>query len=159
VRKYTLTPLIQVREAVADQAKRDLGEQIAARTEAERTLAERIRDEHAHRSHTEAIRHAEQMRLQTGALRAADMLHMQAYVDRAALEQRTLEEVRQTAEQALVAQRATEDAARVSLAQRQADLDLVRRHRERWDAEQKAAILAADDENAAEAFQGRRPRP
>jgi hypothetical protein len=154
-RKYPLDALARVRGARVDAASRSLAVATRAREEAaaKRLGAQAKKD--GHEQGVRATKATERTALEDGTLHAGDLARADAWGLRAALEGQALAA---TLEQARAGESKAAEAhakARRETAERSAEERVVARHREAWDAARRAAVDAADEEAAAEAW---RPR-
>ena len=154
--KYPLEPLLEHRERRVDDATAELGDAVRAREAAE---AAKARAEAARREEEERaarLRAAEAALLAQGELRAVDLARAQAWEH---AEQRTIEELagaeRRATEHAGTA-RATEDEARIELAKKKADRDVVAKDEARFLDKQRRDREAREEEAAEEAWGGGR---
>ena len=153
--RYPLEPLIALREEAVDAAVRGLARAVRERELAEqrREGAERAHDLHAQTSET--ARASENTALERGELRASDLAAARAWEARVAAESDALKGQVRGATGAESSARDAERGAGEAVATRQADAQVVEKHRERWaDGLQKRAA-AKEEEEAAEA---RRPQ-
>ncbi len=154
--KYPLEPLLEHRERGVDAATAELGDAVRAREAAEKAkaLAEAARREEEDRA--AQVRAAEAALLARGELRAVDLARAQAWEH---AEQRTLEELgaaeRRAAEHAGHALTA-EERARMDLAQKKADRDVVAKDEARFVDRQRREREAREEEAAEEAWGGGR---
>ncbi len=151
-KKYPLDPLVRVRAKQVDDAARLLAEATRAREEAERRRAAAAEREEEARRAAASLRDAERGALERGELTVADLMRGDAWAVRVKDEHAELG--RRTEDSAAKARQATagESVARVEVAGRKADAELVERHRGRWAEGERKADEARDEEAAAEAW-------
>lgn len=154
--KYPLEPLLEHRERHVESATAELGDAVRAREAAEQAKA---RAEAARRQEEERaakLRAAEASLLAQGELRAVDLARAQAWEH---AEQRTIEELaaaeRRAAESAGAA-RSAEEEARIELARKKADHDVVAKDQARFVDRQRRDREAREEEAAEEAWGGGR---
>lgn len=154
--KYPLEPLLEHRERRVEDATAELGDAVRAREAAE---AAKMRAEAARREEEERaakLRAAEASLLAEGGLRVVDLARAQAWEH---AEQRTIDELataeRRAAEHAGSA-RTAEEQARVELAQKKADRDVVAKDEARFVDKQRREREAREEEAAEEAWGGGR---
>lgn len=154
--KYPLKPLLEQRERSVDDATAELGGAVRAReaADAARMRAETVRRDAAERD--ERVRRLESERLARGELRAADLAHAQAWEIGARAQMQKLEHAVDAASQSADRARGDEHAARMQLAQKMADRDVVAKDKARFDDRLKKSALAAEEEAAEEAHRGGR---
>jgi hypothetical protein len=154
--KYPLEPLLGHRERKVDDATVELGAAIAQREAAE---AARLRAERARREAEEraaAIRADEAARLAKGELRAVDLARKEAWEVAVAAQMSDLTRDVAKAEREAASAHEGEASARAELARTKADRDVVAKDKGRFVDAQRRAAEAADEENAGEAWRGRR---
>jgi hypothetical protein len=149
--KYPRKSVLEHRERRAEDATRDLSRAVNEREHAEHeeSAAEHAREEAA--AEAERAREEERAALARGELTAADLASQGAWEVRLAAEARALEtRVRETQSQAEAA-REQERAAVLELSNRKADVDVLTKDRERFEAAQRKSAEAREEEAAAEA--------
>jgi hypothetical protein len=154
--KYPLEPLAAVRETAVKSATADLAGAIRRREDASsaRHTAEAKRDAHARAA--AKVREGELAALGNGRLRAADLARADAWGVRVSAERAALGSAVERAATAETGARQEEASAQVRLGERHADARVVDVHRERWEAEQRRALEAREEEASAEAWRPKR---
>ncbi|MCL2778631.1 MAG: hypothetical protein FWD73_11555 [Polyangiaceae bacterium] len=152
--KYTLEPLLQHRGRKVDDAKTELGSAVRNRESAAaaKARAEQIRVEAEARA--TATRAAEAERLGRGELRAVDLVRAHGWEHAVQAEKVTLEHAVDEAEEHLDQARNKETHARVGLAQKMADRDVVVKDKDRFMSRVRRKVEAAEEEAAEEAWGG-----
>jgi hypothetical protein len=150
--KYTLEGLEKLRDGQVDEAKKKLADALRAREAAttKRQVAEQKNE--AHQRAADRVRQAERVALEEGSLRARDLalqssweIGVRTEADRLALEVSKRKEEEQQATQ-------REAEARVSVALKKADAEVVHKDHERFDARVRKAEEAKEEEAAEEAW-------
>ncbi|MBX3203495.1 MAG: hypothetical protein KF764_00440 [Labilithrix sp.] len=152
--KYPLKPLLEHRERKVDDATAELGDAVRAReaADAARARAEATRrDAEERASH---VRAEEAERLGRGELSVADLARGQAWEIGASAQIRRLTEAVEVAEQDVAEARDGEASARVDLARKMADRDVVVKDEARFVDGLRKRALAAEEEAAEEARRG-----
>jgi flagellar biosynthesis chaperone FliJ len=152
--KYTLEPLLQHRGRKVDDAKTELGSAVRNRESAAaaQVRAEQIRIEAEERA--AATRAAEAKHLDRGELRAVDLMRAHGWEHAVQAEKVTLEHAVDQAEEHLDQARDKETHARVDLAQKMADRDVVVKDKDRFMSRVRRNVEAAEEEAAEEAWGG-----
>jgi hypothetical protein len=153
--KYPLESLARVRAEQADAAARELAA-AARRAEAAASAcvdARRTLDEHTRE--IARVDEAERAALAQGGLRAADLARATEWGRGVEIAREHHQRALEQATEADARARSDEDAARVLVAARQAEAELVARHRGRWEQERRAEEEARDEEAASEAWRAR----
>jgi hypothetical protein len=156
--KYPLKPLLDHREHTALRATEELGRAVRGRetAEAEQERAEeRVRDAKAH---VDDVRREEADRLARGELRAVDLSRAEAWALAANAQLEGLARAEALATERVGEAQAAETLARAELAQRSAERDVVAKDEERFVAREKARVLAAEEDAAADVVASRRGR-
>ncbi len=150
--KYSLDPLVRLRDAHVDDQAEALARAARAREEAEaaRMRADEERKRAAEAAATRRAREAEA--LARGELKVADLVRANAWEHRVASDDAALREKVARAAEAEAAARTTEGDARVELGRRKVDADVVHEHEARWKAEEQRAAEAREEEAAEEAW-------
>ncbi len=155
-RQYTLEPLVELRDQQVDTAAVELAGAIAQREQAERVRREAEEARAAHEAAARQVRAAEAEALARGELCVSDLAGAGAW------------ELRVTAESAAMGSavdraRGTEDRAhdgerlaRGEVAARQADADIVAKHRARWADGERRRSEAKEEEAASEIWRPKR---
>jgi hypothetical protein len=149
--KYPRKSVLEHRERLADDATRGLSRAVAERERAdhEKQTAEDARRRAAEEA--ERARREEGDALARGELKAADLASQGAWEVRVAAEARAMDaRVAESASKADAA-RDEERAAARELGNRKADVDVLVKDRERYEAAQKKRAEAREEEAAAEA--------
>jgi hypothetical protein len=154
--KYPLEPLREHRDRKVDAATAQLGDAVRAR-ESAADAKRRAEQERADvRARAAAVRADEAQRLASGTLQVADLARAQAWEHGASAELDDLGRAIARADSNLGAACAAEIAARVDLAQKKADLDVVAKDEARFTLGVRRAREASEEEAADEAFAARR---
>ena len=154
--KYPLKPLLEHRERKVDDATAELGGAVRAREDADaaRARAEVQRREAEERA--ARVRAEEAERLDRGELSVADLARGQAWEVGARAQIGRLTAAVEVAEARVDEARSEEAEARVELARKMADRDVVAKDHARFEDRRKKQGLAAEEEAAEEAFRGGR---
>jgi hypothetical protein len=155
-KKYPLEPLSELRAQKVEDAARELAAKVAAREQAARRRADAERAAAAHEQAVAAARAEARAALERGELRAADLAREGAWDVRVREERAELERRIRDARAAETAAEGAEASARRAVAAREADAKVVERHRDRHDARERASVLAAEEEDADDAFSGQK---
>jgi hypothetical protein len=152
--KYPLKPLLEHRERKVDAATAELADAVRSRevADAARARAELERREAEERA--AQLRAEEAERLARGELRAADLARAQAWEVSARSQIGQLTRAVELAEQKVEEARGEEAEARVDLARKMADRDVVAKDDARFEDRVKKRALSAEEEAAEEAFRG-----
>ena len=151
-RRYPLDPLARVREIKVDDAARALAEAVRAREEAALRLAQATRRKEDAEAEARALREGEQGALERGELTVADLMRADAWGTRVKAEQTELVRREDEAATREDAAQGDESRARVNVAERKADAELVERDRVRWVDGERRRADAKDEEAAADAW-------
>jgi hypothetical protein len=151
-KKYPLDPLARVRAMKVDDAARALAESTRLREEAERKRAEAERRVIAAEDAARVVRDAERDALDRGELTVADLMRGDAWGFRVREEQAELERRAADSLEREGAAKDGEDGARVVVAERKADAEIVERDRSRWADGERRRAEAKDEEAAADAW-------
>lgn len=154
--KYPLKPLLDHRERAVDSKTAELGGAIRARESAADAKDRAKVSQDAAEAAAAKVRFDEAARLANGELRAGDLARGQAWEIGAQRELAAHAKNVATANEKLTAAKTGESAARSSLANAMADRDVVAKDEARFDAKAKAKALAAEEEQAEEAYRGKR---
>lgn len=154
--KYPLKPLLEHRERMVDDATAELGGAVRAREAADASRARAEAERRAAEERAARVRAEEADRLARGELRAADLARGQAWEIGASAEIGQLTRAVEVAEQKVERARGDEVEARVVLARKMADRDVVVKDEARFADRLKKRGLAAEEEAAEEAFRGGR---
>ena len=154
--KYPLKPLLEHRERKVDDATAELGGAVRARETADAGRARAETERRAAEERAARVRAEEAERLARGELRAADSARGQAWEIGASAEIGQLTRAVEVAEQKVEQARGDEAEARVELARKMADCDVVVKDEARFADRLKNRALAAEEEAAEEAFRGGR---
>lgn len=154
--KYPLKPLREHRERQVDDATAELGAAVRARAAADaaRTRA-RIAQNQAEDS-AARVKADETERLARGESSVADLARAQAWEFGARAQIDQLTRAVHAAEEKLEGARGEETEARLELARKMADRDVVVKDEGRFEDRLRKRALAAEEEAAEEAFRGGR---
>lgn len=154
--KYPLKPLLEHRERAASDRTVELGGAVRTRESADATKAraEAVQEEATRAA--AAVRASEAALLEQGELRAGDLARGQAWEIGAQARITDLARAVDVAERRADDARAAEDGARSGLATALADRDVVAKDESRFAARIQKKALAAEEEQAEEAFRGGR---
>lgn len=154
--RYPLEPLAEVRARKVEGAVQGLAKAVAQRERAaeQRQQSEQRRD--AHDTHAARVSEAERGSLERGELRAADLARAHAWQLRAAAERAALAAEVERAHGVEADAVKGEGTARLQVAERRADADVVEKDRARWTAEGRKRAEAKEEEAMAEAFRPKR---
>lgn len=153
--KYPLEPLLQDRRRKVDGAAEELGDSIRAREAAEARRASAEAAQARAVAEAAQVRAAEAERLLAGQLRAADLAHGAAWAVASAAEIAQLDAKTERAASGERDARSAEDAARLALAERMAERDVVAKDEERFVERTRKKALSAEEEAAEEVMQAR----
>jgi hypothetical protein len=154
--KYPLAALEAMRAHEVDLAARALSEAVAAREAASRGRARAAQAAEAHEAAARAAREAHQAALARGELRAVDLLQADAWEAGVRAEGAALARELSAAVERERAAEGREATARGEAAAREADDELVARHRARFEAGVAAAARAREEDDAETAFLGQK---
>jgi hypothetical protein len=154
--RYPLEPLADLRARKVEGAVQGLANAVAERERAEQQRLAREQARAAQEASTARIAQEERDSLERGGLHAADLARAHAFQLRSEAEHAALTSAVDEAREAEAGAVKGEGQARVQVAERRADADVVDKDRARWtDAERKRAD-AKEEEAMAEAFRPRR---
>lgn len=154
--KYPLKPLLEHRGRQVDDATTELGHAVRARESADAARARAEIERRGAEERAARVRAEEAERLARGELSVADLARGQAWEVGARSEIGQLTRVVELAEQKVEEARDGEAGARVELARKMADRDVVVKDESRFVDRVKRHALAAEEEAAEEAGGGRR---
>jgi hypothetical protein len=154
--KYPLQVLKDVREQQADVAAAELALAVRAREQAEQGLRTREHDECRHADEVLAVHENEQLRLAARGIRIADLAMADAFDVRATEQAAVLALAREESAAKCAVQQVEEAQARAELAAKQAALQVIEQDQDKWRAEAARVVQAVEEEDALEAFTGRR---
>lgn len=152
--KYPLQPLLEHRERAVDDRTAELGGAVRAREHAERAKAQAAASQDAAEAAAAGVRKAEAELLAEGALSVADLARGQAWEIGAQARIADLARATATAGEKARAASTAERAARGQLAQAMADRDVVTKDEARFKERLVKKQLAAEEEQAEEAYRG-----
>ncbi|MBX3226138.1 MAG: hypothetical protein KIT84_28805 [Labilithrix sp.] len=150
--KYPLKPLLEHRERAARDRTAELGGAVRARETAELAKERAEATKREAESADAAVRAEEADLLDQGELRAVDLARGQAWEIGAQARLADLTRTVDVAGRRAVEARTAEDGARTELAGALADRDVVAKDEARFRARHEKKVLAAEEEQAEEAF-------
>lgn len=155
--KYPLQPLLEHRERAAHDRTAELGGAVGERQRAEAALARAVSTQRAAEEAVATVREAEGELLVQGALTAGDLARGQAWEIGAQATLHELETVAARADEKAAEAKAGESEARQALAKAMADRDVVRKDEARFGQRLAKKLAAAEEEQADEAYRGKKP--
>jgi hypothetical protein len=154
--KYPLKPVLEHRERAVDDRTAELGGAVGVREAADASKERASAARKSAESEAEAVRDAERSLLKEGTLSVADLARGHAWEIGAQSRIASLANVENVAVEKQSGARSAEAAARDSLAQAMADRDVVAKDEARFVERAKKKQLAAEEEQAEEAYRGGR---
>jgi hypothetical protein len=155
--KYPLKPLLEHRERQVVDVTAELGSAVRAREAADAARARAETDRRDAEQRAARMRAEEAERLARGELSVADLARGEAWEICARGEAAQLTRAVELAESKLEGARGEETEARLELARRMAERDVVAKDERRFEQHLKKRALLAEEEAAEEAFRGERP--
>jgi hypothetical protein len=144
--KYTLEPLVELRERRAEEATKELAGAVAQREQAERVRAAAEMRRASLDAQARAVREVEARALSLGELHVADLARADAWELRVASERAKRDEAVSRAREGEARARESETEARGRAAARQADAEVVKKDRARWDEAERKRGEAREEE-------------
>ncbi len=155
-RKYPLDPLVNLRERKVDEQARALAGAVAERHAAEKKRHEAEEARATADDAARKAREAERAALEAGALHAGDLQRAQAWELGVSQERKRLSDRVTTAEQGQKNAEEKEALAKIELASREADAEIVEKDKSRFALREQKRELAKEEEAAVEAWRPRR---
>jgi hypothetical protein len=156
--KYTLEPLVELRERRAEEATKELAGAVAQREQAERVRAGAEARRASHDLQVHAAREVEARALSRGELRVADLARADAWELRVASERAKHEEAVSRACEGEGRARESEAEARGRVVARQADAEVVKKDRARWHEAERKRDEAREEEAVSDGTSAAAPR-
>ncbi len=153
--RYTLEPLVELRDQRVERATRELAGAVAESQAAERGRRAVEQRREVHEESAERVREAERQALDRGELQVADLARADGWEARVAAERRALDDELARAGAAVERARRAEDGARAEVASREAEAHVVHADRDRWQQGEQRRAEAREEEEAAEAYRRR----
>ena len=154
--KYPLKPLLEHRTRKVDDATAELGNAVRGREAADAVRARAEIERRNAEERAARVRAEEADLLSRGELRAVDLARGQAWELGIRGEISQLTHAVEVAEQRADQARTEEAGARVELARKMADRDVVAKDEARFEDQRKRRALAGEEEAAEEAYRGGR---
>ena len=154
--KYPLEPLREHRDRHVEAATVELGDAVRAREAAAEAKARAEAERREAEARAAAVRSVELERLESGELSVADLARGQAWEHAAGTELADLGRAVSRADDRVAAALDAEGHARLELARKKADLDVVAKDKVRFEDGVRRAGEAAEEEAAEEVFAARR---
>lgn len=152
MRPYPLQALQQVRSTAVEACQQNLAEALRTAEAARQGVVRATQELEQEREQQRRLRDAERARTAAGLARVADLQRAAGHQPVIAQREATLVEGLRRAEQALVAAENRQGKAQRALGEARAEAKMLDRHRDGFEAEQRARVSEQQDEAALEAW-------